>query len=136
MPATTFPLATSHFRLKDTHGTHRLFTSWFVLTRLICSAMAQLLSNEDEVLEAFDPSIAAARRFRCALLLCTARLHTKSMTYRKKTSFRCDTRLLSSRTHSILGIPSPSSSTWPFDRWPSSRTSSVRGRRRASSPRS
>lgn len=26
--------------------------------------MAQLLSNEDEVLEAFDPSIAATRRFK------------------------------------------------------------------------
>jgi len=26
--------------------------------------MAQLLSNEDEVLEAFDPSIAASRRFK------------------------------------------------------------------------
>ncbi|CAF5147788.1 unnamed protein product, partial [Rotaria magnacalcarata] len=25
--------------------------------------MAQLLSNEDEVLEAFDPSIAASKRF-------------------------------------------------------------------------
>lgn len=26
--------------------------------------MAQLLSNEEEVLEAFDPSIAASRRFK------------------------------------------------------------------------
>jgi hypothetical protein len=26
--------------------------------------MAQLLSNEDEVLEAFDPSIAASKRFK------------------------------------------------------------------------
>lgn len=30
--------------------------------------MAQLLSNEDEVLEAYDPSIAASRRFRYVLV--------------------------------------------------------------------
>jgi hypothetical protein len=30
--------------------------------------MAQLLSNEDEVLEAFDPSIAASRRFKYVLV--------------------------------------------------------------------
>jgi hypothetical protein len=30
--------------------------------------MAQLLSNEEEVLEAFDPSIAASRRFKYVLL--------------------------------------------------------------------
>jgi hypothetical protein len=30
--------------------------------------MAQLLSNEEEVLEAFDPSIAASRRFKYVLV--------------------------------------------------------------------
>ena len=30
--------------------------------------MSQLLSNEEEVLEAFDPSIAASRRFKYVLV--------------------------------------------------------------------
>ena len=38
----------------------------FVLNEF--KTMAQLLSNEEEVLEAFDPSIAASRRFKYVLV--------------------------------------------------------------------
>ena len=70
--------------------------------------MAQLLSNEDEVLEAYDPSIAASRRFRY--------VHIRRQIPMELISKYC-----------FLDIPLLFSSIWHFVRWLLSRILFVHG---------
>jgi hypothetical protein len=109
--------------------------------------MAQLLSNEDEVLEAFDPSIAATRRFKYVSTGSKGEWQRDSCFSLERITFESETidRLWmfpesdakpSSIDHVFCfstGILLLSSFTWPFDRWRSLLTSCVRGLKQVSS---